>query len=115
VDVVVEEQLDNRFGPRRAQPERAVAELRLVADDPSPPPDGFRKVATIDPLTRAERAERERLEAALDELGALESLDAALAAIERDPDVRELLDRYAAIRDATPFTLLVRELPPPRD
>lgn len=112
VDVVVDEQLDNRFGPRRAQPERAVAELRLVAGDPSPPPDRFRKVATVDPLTSAERAERERLEAELDEVGALDSFDAAREAIASDPDVRALLDRYAALRVATPLTLLVREFPP---
>jgi hypothetical protein len=114
VDVVVDKHLDNRFGPRRAQPERATAELRLVTGDPSPPPDGFRKVATVDPLTRDQRADRRRLKAKLDKLGALDSLEAA---IERDPKVRDLLDRYAAIgglglRDAAPprLTLLVRAL-----
>jgi hypothetical protein len=111
VDVVVDKGLDNRFGPRRAQPERADVELRLVAGDPSPPPDGFRKVATADPLTPAERRERERLEARLDGTGALGSLVDAEAAIERDPHLRGLLDRYNELRDATPLSLLLRELP----
>jgi hypothetical protein len=109
--VVVEEQLDNRYGPRRAQPDRAAAELRLVAGDPSPPPDRFRKVATVDPLTSSERAERKRLERELDATGAFDSLDTAEEAIERDPELRALVDRYVALRDATPLTLLVRELP----
>jgi hypothetical protein len=109
--VVVDEELDNRFGPRRAQPERADVELRLVDGVPSPPPDGFRMVATVDPLTTAQRAERTRLEAELDEAGALGSLLDAQAAIERDPRVRSLLDRYEPLRDATPLTLLVRDLP----
>jgi hypothetical protein len=110
IDVVVDKHLDNRFGPRRAQPERATAELRLVTGDPSPPPDGFRKVATVDPLTRDERAERRRLKAELDKLGVLDSFEAAREAIERDPKVRDLLDRYAAIGDEPPLTLLSREL-----
>jgi hypothetical protein len=110
VDVVVEERLDNRFGPRRAQPERAVAELRIVADDGSARPAGFGKVATVDPLTRAERVEREELEAELEELDALGSLEAAQAAIERDPEVRDLLERYAAIGNPPPLTLYARVL-----
>ena len=110
-DVVVDEELDNRFGPRRAQPERADVELRLVDGVASPPPAGFRKVATVDPLTTAQRAERARLEAELDDAGALGSLLDAQAAIERDPRVRKLLDRYNPLRDATPLTLLVRDLP----
>jgi hypothetical protein len=61
-------------------------------------------------MTRAERAERERLEAELDEVGALDSLDAAEQAIERDPEVRELLDRYNEIGYVPPLTLLVRDL-----
>jgi hypothetical protein len=110
VDVVVDKGLDNRFGPRRAQPGRADVELRLVAGDPSPLPDGFRKVKTIDPLTRSERAERTRLETELDEAGALGSLLDAKAAIDRDPRLRPLLDRYNELGDATPLTLLTREL-----
>ncbi len=111
-DVVVDEELDNRFGPRRAQPERADVELRLVDGVASPPPAGFRKVATVDPHTTAQRAERARLEAELDDAGALGSLLDAQAAIERDPRVRRLLDRYDPLRDATPLTLLVRDLQP---
>jgi hypothetical protein len=110
VDVVVDKHLDNWFGPRRAQPERATAELRLVTGDPSPPPDGFRKVATVDPLTRNERAERQRLKLELDKLGALDSLQAAQHAIERSSAVRDLFDRYAAIGDDPPLTLLLREV-----
>ncbi|MGH8986946.1 MAG: hypothetical protein ACRDY6_24205 [Acidimicrobiia bacterium] len=114
VDVVVEENLDNRFGDRRAHPDRAVAELRLVAGDPESVPQGFGVVATVDPLTRAERVERGRLEAELDELGGFESLEAAEEAIARDPELRELLDRLAELGDAPPLTLVVRE-PPPTD
>jgi hypothetical protein len=112
VDVVVEENLDNRFGERRARPDRAVAELRLVAGDPELVPGPFEVVATVDPLTRSERAERDRIEAELEELGAFDSLEAAEEAIARDPEVGDLLDRYAELGDATPLTLLVRELPP---
>ncbi|HEX6311776.1 MAG TPA: hypothetical protein VF152_09125 [Acidimicrobiia bacterium] len=111
VDVVVDEELDNRFGPRRAQPERAVVEARVVAGEPESLPGGFRKVATVDPLTEAERAERERLEAELDELGVFDSLEAAEAAIEEDPGVQDQLDRYAELGDTPPLTLVVRVLP----
>jgi hypothetical protein len=62
LEVVVERDAANRFGPERARPERAGAELRLVAATPDePPPDGFEVVATADPLQPAERAGRERV------------------------------------------------------
>jgi hypothetical protein len=110
IDVVVDQHLDNRFGPGRAQPKRAATELRLVTEDPSPPPHEFRKVATVDPLTRDERAERRRLKAELDKVGALDSLEAAHEAIAHDPKVRDFLDRYAAIGDPPLLTLLSHDL-----
>lgn len=81
------------------------ATSRPGLDDQRAKCDGFRKVATVDPLTRPERP---RLKAELNKLGALDSYEAAAEAIQRDLTVRDLLDRYPAIGDEPPLTLLSR-------
>jgi hypothetical protein len=113
-DVVVDAAAANRFGDHRAHPDRADVEFRLVFGENYP--DGYRVVATVDPLTRRERAERERLERELAALGERvtprpgASLAALRTELRRNPKLRSIVARLAEIEDLDPLTLLVREL-----
>jgi hypothetical protein len=109
VDVAVPVEAANKYGDRRAQPERATAELRLV-DATDPVPDGYRVLATADPVPADERAERDEIAAripALDEEG-----PAALREVERlleDPELGPLIRRYQALPDLPALRLILRE------
>src|SRR5205823_7841840 len=60
VHTLVDPSVADRFGSERAQPQRAVMELRIITDT-DPVPAGFTLLATADPLTPDQRAERQRL------------------------------------------------------
>ena len=112
--VVVDNDLANRFGEHRADPGRAKVEFRLVFGDIHP--NGFRVVATVDPLTRRERRDRERLEGELAELSEGvepqpgDTLATLGAEVDRNPKLRAIVEQLALIDDLDPLTLLVREL-----
>jgi hypothetical protein len=108
VDTVVDGALANRYGDHRAEPNRAVAEVRVVAGDADAVPSGFDVVATVDPLPRSERARRDRLLAELDERGLAGSLEDLQDAADADPEVRRLLDDLGEIEDLPRLTLAVR-------
>jgi hypothetical protein len=112
-DVVVDRNLANRYGDHRADPSRADVEFRVVFGDIALP--GFRVAATVDPLTRQERRERTRLERELAELteGAKPLPGDTLATLDdeldRNPELRTIVEQLAAIEDLDPISLLVRE------
>jgi hypothetical protein len=63
VDVVVDENVENRFGEERAEPHRARTEVLLVdGDGTAQRADGFRTVLTVDPMPPGAREERARLQ-----------------------------------------------------
>jgi hypothetical protein len=109
VETVVEDDLANRFGDHRAQPNRAATEARVFTGDADVVPAGYEVVATVDPLTRSERTRRDRL---VDELRA-RGLDGSLAelqaAVEEDPEVRRLVDALGEIEDLPQLTLATRD------
>jgi hypothetical protein len=112
VDVVVPAEAANRYGDRRAEPGRATAELRLV-DATEPVPDGYRVLATADPVPADERAEREEIAARIPVLE--EDGPAALREVERlidDPELGPLVRRYQALPDLPALRLILREPPP---
>jgi hypothetical protein len=107
VDAVVEAEQDFRFGSERARPETAVAELRLVTSG-RPVPDGFRVVATVDPLTPQQRAVRTGVLAEVRALLPDPTVDVFEAAAA-DPSLRAILDRAAGIPDLPVLVLLIGE------
>jgi hypothetical protein len=114
VEVVVERRLAYQFGDHRARPTRAEAELVLVSGRPRGAElAAGRVVATADPLTREQRAERGRLDRELARRGGGSSTDLAAAreAVARDPSLRALLEASDAIPDLPVLSLVERPLP----
>lgn len=109
VDVMFDSDLANRVGPFRAHPDRAVVEF-LVTVAPAPVPDGYRLVASADPLTTRQRADKTRLGAQLEELLPHPSLTQVKERRDRDPHYAALLKQYGAIPDAPPLALVARRL-----
>ncbi len=109
-ETVVAPELADHFGPERAHPERATAELRLTLES-EPVPEGFRIVARADPLTPAQRKERGRLleSIGLDEDAVTEDVQREL---DRDPSIRPVFERLAAHTDLPPFVLLLADRRP---
>jgi hypothetical protein len=88
IETVVDSSSANRFGPRRAHPERAVASVCLRSVDQG----------GIDPLPDSLRAERNRL---LDELALPHdaSVGDILRRAQKDPSRRDIADRARRIPD----------------
>ena len=108
-EAVVAADLADHFGPERAHPERATAEVRLALES-TPVPDGFRTIARADPLTPAQREERGRLleSIGLDEAAVTEDVQREL---DRDPSIRPVFEQLEALTDLPPFVLLLAEQP----
>jgi hypothetical protein len=109
-DVVVDSSAADHFGDHRAQPERAVRELRLLTDA-DPVPEGFRVLAVQDPLSPEQRATRTRLLAQYPELGSNLSPGDRLRLVQSRPDLREAARQLDAIPALPVLTLAVRPLP----
>jgi len=109
VDTVVDDDLANRFGDHRAHPNQAATEVRVFAGDADVVPAGYEVVVTVDPLTRSERARRDRLVAELRERGLDGSLAELQTAVEAEPDVRRLVDALGEIEDLPRLTLATRD------
>ncbi len=114
VEAGVDDGRAHRFGDHRADPTEAAAVVRVVTGAAGAVPDDYDVVATVDPLTRADRARRERLEAELRSLGVGGSLPEVEAAVERDPRVRRLVERLGEIEDLPRLTLVMRRAVAPR-
>jgi hypothetical protein len=97
IDAVVDASLADRFGAHRAQPGRATMELRLTSGAEALPA-GFRVVATTDPLTPSQRADRTRL------IAQIPGLDPNATAAER-------LQFFAAHRDLIPLAHELDKIP----
>ena len=109
VETVVAAELADHYGPERAHPERARAEVRLALAA-SPIPAGYEVVARADPLDAAQREERGRLlrSIGLDEGAVSEDVQQAL---DRDPSIRPVAERLESSTDLPPFVLLLRSGP----
>ena len=113
VDVVVEPNLANRYGKFRAQPTTAVLELRLSLESNRPTGDGWRVVGTIDPLTTAQRATRDRLKAALDDrIGVTTSQSELIGRLATHPELHGLAARYSALAGQPAVVLSARPITP---
>ena len=108
-DVVVDASLEDHYGTHRAAPARAVRELRLLTDR-DPVPDGFRVIATQDPLTPQQRATRNDLVARYPELGSNVSRPDQLRMIQSRPDLRAAAEQLDRIPDLPVLTLAVRDV-----
>jgi hypothetical protein len=108
-DVVVDPSLEDHYGAHRADPSRAVRELRLLTDR-DPVPEGFHVIATEDPLTPAQRARRNDLVARYPELGPTVSAPDRLRMIQSRPDLRAAAEELDRIPALPVLTLAVRNL-----
>jgi len=107
IDAVVDADQANRYGPHRAHPEQAAAELLLRNADDAPLA-GYEPVATVDPLPRSLRAERERLAERVP--GLVAGSLAERQRILEDPELAPLARRFAEIPDLPPLVLLVKDV-----
>ena len=113
VDVVVDPDVANRYGSFRAEPDRAVLELRLSPAADRPTGDGWQVVNMIDPLTAAQRAERDRLRAELDsQLGPTTTRAELLRGIDAHPELIGIARRYTTLADQPPLVLSSRPVSP---
>lgn len=94
-DVVVKRSLEDRYGTHSTRRVHAVRELRLLTDT-SPVPEGFRVLAVADPLTRAQRAERNRLLARFPELAPGRGPAERLALVKARPELAAVARRLDA-------------------
>ena len=107
VETVVDDRLADKYGPRRADDERAEdREVILVEADGGAEPRGFRTVGVVDPLPPALREERTRLLEALDLEVDATPADIIGAAAD-DPSRRDLAAAVLAIEDIPRFELMV--------
>jgi len=109
-DVVVDADLADHYGEHRAQPGRAVRELRLLTDREAVPP-GYEVVATADPLTPEQRAERDRIVREHPELSTDIPGADRIRFILDHPELRPVADALNAIPDLPVLTLVQRSLP----
>lgn len=103
LDVVVERDQANRYGPHRARPERARSELLIASFHGDRPPTKaqFRLLGTADQLRPDQRARLRRIDRRLDVLvGPDPSLTAIAAAEARSPEARRLYSEKRRIGDA---------------
>ncbi len=113
VDVVVNQEVANRYGDFRAHPATAVLELRLSVAADRPTGDGWRVVATLDPLTAAQRATRDRLKAQLDaRIGVTTSQKELITRLASHPELRGLARRYSALIERPAMVLSARPITP---
>ncbi len=111
IPFVVTPDLSNRFGAFRADTAGAVLEARVTTADTVPTGDGWHVVATIDPLTSAERAERDRIDKQLNA-----RLPPDISEVERlrrlaeDPALERLAARRATLA-LQPLSISSRPLP----
>jgi hypothetical protein len=110
VAVVVDRDLANRYGEFRARPEKGVEEFVLVSA-PAPTPPGYRVLASVDPLTNAQREERARITAQLQQQLPNASLKQLEDQLHRDPVFRARVKRLEAIPDLPVLAIVARRLP----
>jgi hypothetical protein len=113
VDVVVEPGVANRYGTFRAEPGKAVLEVRLSPAASRPTGDGWQVVSTIDPLNAAQRAERDRFRAELDaKLGPTTTRAELLRGVAAHPELRGIARRYTTLADQPAIVLSSRPVTP---
>lgn len=106
-ETAVAPNLAHQFGPERARPGRAVAELRLVRADEAMPA-GFEVVGESDPLSSAQRDRRTALLASAG-LPATASDADVLRLVASDPSLRDVAERVRRIPDLPVLRLLLAD------
>jgi hypothetical protein len=113
VDVRVAADRAHQYGAFRAHPDQARAEVLLSYAATAPEGDGWRRVAVVDPLSPAQRARRDRLDARLDAaLGGITDPAARLAALHDRPELAAIARARDAITGLDPLAVSVRSLDP---
>ncbi len=113
VDVVVDHDLWNRYGAFRAEPSRAVLELRITHAANPPTGHGWRVVAKVDSLGTRQRERRDRLKAQLDaRLGVTHSDTELLIKLGAHPELQKLATQYATLNSNPALALSARTLRP---
>jgi hypothetical protein len=107
VRVVVDSRLVDRFGVGRARPQPVREEL-LIVPASQPVPAGYRLVATADPLTPRQRADRDRISEELAPVLRSSSLRQIAERARRDPRFGARLRRLKKIPDVPQLALIVR-------
>lgn len=92
IPVRVARSLSNRYGRFRAAPEQAVGAVRLGPANVHPP--GWTRIATVDQLTPARRAELRRLTRRLRAVGPIDTPAARLRIAAEHPRLRSAVVRY---------------------
>ncbi|HEY7439026.1 MAG TPA: hypothetical protein VIC35_06475 [Acidimicrobiia bacterium] len=111
IDAVVGRDLANRFGDFRADPSRAVLELRMTSSGSAPAGSGWRRVTTVDPLTAKDHSTRDRLEAELERrLGPGLSPAQQFQRVVRDRRLRALDQRISRFDVQPALTLWARRI-----
>jgi hypothetical protein len=105
----VDPSLADHFGTDRSRPD-ARMEFRLITEADEVPP-GFEVLATEDPLTPAERAERARLIATLPGVGPDPSLAEIFQVLVDHPELTPTVERLRQILDVPVLSIVGRVLP----
>lgn len=109
VDVRVDGNLGHQYGGFRADPDGACGELLLTYASDPPDGAGWERVARVDPLTRAQRARRDRLEERIDAaFGPVTDRAERLRVLARRPDLRELVRERDRIEGTDPLAVWAR-------
>jgi hypothetical protein len=91
IDVVVDPDLENRFGAERAQTERADGELLLLSESGPPSGEGWKLLDRVDPLTARQREKRADTESKITQMADGAPMTELLARSKDDPELYELL------------------------
>lgn len=107
IHVVVQRDFANRLGAFRARPALGREELLIVSAS-APVPAGYRLVASADPLTHRQRADRERIPSELSRILPGATLHQIHARMRTDERFRSLVERLQQIPDLPPLALVAR-------
>jgi len=113
VDVRVDADRGHQYGSFRAHPEEARTEMLLTYASAAPRGDGWRRVATIDPLPARVRAHADRLDVRIAAgFGPVTDQQDRLRVLSRRPELRRLVRERSRIEGTAPLTISMRSVGP---